>query len=58
MKRDVNLDTDLKLFGEWMADAVSKSDNLRVPTDTKRAATDLRTFVNAQRNSKNGVRCG
>ena len=30
MKRDPNLEVDLKLFGEWISDAVSKSDNLRL----------------------------
>lgn len=56
MKRDPNLETNLKLFGEWMADAVSRSDNLRIPRNAKRASADLRGFVNAQRDSKIGVR--
>lgn len=29
MKRDPNLEADLKLFGEWVSDTVRHSDNLR-----------------------------
>ena len=54
MKRDMNLDAEMKIFGEWMADAVRKSDNLRIPSKPKEAAKDLQAHVNALRFGREG----